>query len=67
MINAMMTANRNISGERTAMRMSIIKDICTLLISVVIRVTSDAEEKRSIFSKEKLCMRANISCRRFFA
>ena len=67
MINAIMTANRNISGERTAMRMSIMKVICTLLISVVMRVTSEAEEKRSIFSNEKLCMRANISCRRFFA
>lgn len=40
------------------MRMSIMKVICTLLISVVMRVTSEAEEKRSIFSNEKLCMRS---------
>ena len=42
----------NISGQRTAVRMSIIYAICTLLTSVVMRVTSDAEENLSIFSNE---------------
>ena len=61
MMKAIITANRNISGERMAMRISIINVNCTLFISVVIRVTSEAVENLSMFSKEKLCMRENMS------
>ena len=61
MIYAMTTEKMSISGERTAMRISIINDICTLLTSVVMRVTSEEEENLSIFSKEKPCTRSNIS------
>ena len=50
-------AKANISGARIAMRMSIMKAICTLPMSVVMRVTSEAEEKRSMFSKENSCTR----------
>ena len=53
----------NISGARTAMRIAIIKAIWTLVMSVVRRVTSEAVEKRSIFSKEKAWMRSNTSRR----
>ena len=67
MRQAMMTAKTNISGARTAMRMAIMKAICTFVMSVVRRVTSEAVEKRSMFSKEKRWMRSNTSCRTFLA
>ena len=67
MMKAMVMAKRNISGARTATRMIIMKAIWTLLMSVVMRVTSEAEEKRSIFSKEKSCTRTNMSRRRLRA
>ena len=67
MIKAMMMQNKNMSGQRMAMRIIIINDIWTLDMSVVMRVTREAEENLSIFSKEKLCIRSNISWRRFFA
>ena len=41
--------------------------ICTLLISVVRRVTSDEVENLSIFAKENRCTREKISWRIFFA
>ena len=63
----MMTAKRNISGARTAMRMHIMNAICTLLTSVVMRVTSEAEENLSIFSKAKPCTRVKTSWRTFLA
>ena len=50
-------AKMNISGARIAMRMIIMKAICTLPMSVVMRVTRDAVEKRSMFSNEKSCTR----------
>ena len=53
----------SISGARTAARMVIMKAICTLLMSVVMRVTSEAVENLSIFSKLKLWMRSNTSRR----
>ena len=53
----------NISGARTAMRMDIMKAICTLLMSVVRRVTREAVENLSMFSKEKCWMRSNTSRR----
>ena len=67
MRKAMVMAKMNISGARTAMRMSIMKAIWTLVTSVVMRVTSEAEEKRSMFSKAKPCTRVNISSRRLRA
>ena len=42
----------SISGERTAMRMSIMKPMATLFTSVVMRVTREEEENLSMFSKE---------------
>ena len=51
MINAMVKAKINTSGERTAMRMSIIKACCTLLMSVVRRVTSEEVENSSMLAK----------------
>ena len=57
----MMIAKRNISGARTAMRMHTMNAICTLLTSVVMRVTSEADENLSIFSKAKLCTRVKTS------
>ena len=67
MMKAMVMAKRNISGARTATRMIIMKAIWTLDTSVVMRVTRDAEEKRSMFSKEKSCTRTNMSRRRLRA
>ena len=67
MMKAMEMAKTNIIGARTAVRMIIMKAICTFDTSVVMRVTSEAEEKRSMFSKEKSCTRTNISSRRFLA
>ena len=63
MRQAITIENTNISGARTAMRMAIIKAIWTLVMSVVRRVTREAVEKRSMFSKEKRWMRSNTSRR----
>ena len=52
MTYAITVEKMSIKGERIAVRMIIIKDICTFAISVVIRVTRDEEENLSIFSKE---------------
>ena len=43
--------------------MVIMKAICTLLMSVVRRVTREAVENLSMFSKEKRWIRAKASCR----
>ena len=51
MINAMVKAKINTSGARTAIRMIIIKACCTLLISVVRRVTSEELENSSMLAK----------------
>ena len=53
MINAIVIANRNITGALTAMRIHIINAIWILLMSVVILVTSEAAENLSIFSNAK--------------
>ena len=53
MINAIVMANRNISGALTAMRMHIINAIWILLMSVVILVTREAAENLSMFSNAK--------------
>lgn len=51
MMKAMTTEKMSIRGARTAVRISIMYAICTLVTSVVILVTSDEEEKRSMFWK----------------
>ena len=52
---AMTTEKISISGLRTAVRISIMKAICTLATSVVIRVTSDEEENLSMLANVKVC------------
>ena len=52
--NAMTTEKISIRGLRIAVRISIIKDICTLTTSVVRRVTSDEDENLSIFPNVKV-------------
>ena len=42
------------SGARTAMRMISMNACCTLVISVVRRVTSEELEKRSMLANEKV-------------
>ena len=51
-INVQMSFMISISGQRMATRMIIIKDICTLMTSVVIRVTRLETENLSMFSNE---------------
>ena len=53
MMNDMTTAKMSIRGLRIATRMSIMYAFCTLLTSVVRRVTREEEEKWSMFSNEK--------------
>ena len=60
-------AQINMMGDRTAIRMTIIKAIWTLVTSVVRRVTRLDAEKRSMLKKEKPCTVWNKSCRRFRA
>ena len=43
------------TGERTSIRMHIMKATCMLVTSVVSLVTSEAVEKRSTLAKEKSC------------
>ena len=52
MAKPMMKEKISISGPRMATRMIIIKDICTLMTSVVIRVTRLETENLSMFSNE---------------
>ena len=63
----MMNEKMIIRGERIAVRIIIMNAICTLLTSVVIRVTSDADENLSMFSNEKSCTRRKRLRRRFRA
>ena len=51
-----MKASTSMKGERMAVRMSIMYAICTFMTSVVMRVTRDELEKRSITAKEKVWM-----------
>ena len=55
--NAMTMEKMNIIGLRMAMRMIIMKDICTLVTSVVSLVTRLEEENLSMLEKEKVCTR----------
>ncbi len=50
----MTMAKMMIIGARMAVRMIIMNDICTLVTSVVMRVTSDGVENRSMVAKEKV-------------
>ena len=62
-----MTEKISMRGERIAPRMIIMNAIWTFVTSVVMRVTREAEEKRSMFSNENSCTRAKRSRLRFFA
>ncbi len=66
-ISAMTDAITNMTGERTAMRTSIISVFCTLPTSVVRRVTSEAVENLSTLWKEKSWILWKIACRRHLA
>ena len=63
----MKNAKISISGQRMAVRTIIMYASWTLETSVVSRVTREEVENLSMFSKEKVCMLSNISCRRFRA
>ena len=52
MTNPMTNEKISISGPRIATRMIIMKDICTLKMSVVMRVTRLETENLSMFSNE---------------
>ena len=52
MTNAMTVEKIRSSGLLMAMRINIINAICTLVTSVVIRVTREDDENLSMFSKE---------------
>lgn len=52
MAKPMMKEKISISGPRMATRMIIMKDICTFMTSVVIRVTRLETENLSMFSNE---------------
>ena len=56
MIMHMTKLNTRVRGERTAMRMIIMKAICTLVMSVVIRVTRPGTLNLSMLEKEKVWM-----------
>ena len=51
-VNDMTSEKMSMSGQRIATRMIIMYAICTLVTSVVWRVTSEDVEKRSMFAKE---------------
>ena len=65
--HAMTTEKTIMSGTRTAMRISIPKAFWTLVTSVVMRVTREDVEKRSMSAKEKSWTAKKRSWRRFFA
>lgn len=65
MMKAMTKAKTSMSGERIAVRMTIMYANWTLVTSVVMRVTSEEVRKWSMFSKEKPCTAQKMSCRRF--
>ena len=64
---AMTVAAMSISGARTSVRMTIMKDCCTFVTSVVRRVTSEAVENLSTLANEKPCTLRKRPARRFFA
>ena len=55
MRNAMTMEKTIMRGTRTAMRIIMPKAFCTLVTSVVMRVTSEDVEKRSMSANEKSC------------
>ena len=67
MRSVMMTAKTTMRGTRTATRISMPKAFCTLVTSVVMRVTREEVEKESMSLKEKPWTRKNRSWRRFLA
>ena len=67
MRNAITMEKTIMRGTRTAIRMSMPKAFCTLVTSVVMRVTSEDVEKRSMSANEKSWTLKKRSWRRFFA
>ena len=67
MDTAMTAAPMSMMGARMAMRTIIMKAFCTLVTSVVSRVTKEAVENRSTFLKEKSCTLSNSALRMFLA
>lgn len=57
----------SISGARTATRISIIKEFCRLVTSVVIRVTRPAVLNLSMLENEKLCILQKTASRKLQA
>ena len=55
MIIAILSAKTSMNGQRTAMRITIMKAFCTFVTSVVRRVTRLDVENLSILAKEKPC------------
>ena len=64
---AMISAKQSMMGPLIAMRITIWYAFCTLVMSVVRRVTRLEGEKRSILEKENSCMWWNISFLKFRA
>ena len=67
MWKAMIVASTSISGERAISRIIIWNDCCTLVMSLVRRVTSEAVENLSMFLAEKASTQPNSARRRFLA
>ena len=61
----MTKAQTMVTGAFAATRSIIMIAFCTFTTSVVMRVTRLFVEKRSMFVKEKSCIRSNIASRRF--
>ena len=66
-VRHMITENMSMSGVRTAILITIWKEFCTLVTSVVSLVTREDVENRSISAKDRSCTLKNRSCLRFFA
>ena len=67
MESAMTSATMSVTGARVNIMSIIWKAFCTLLTSVVMRVTRPAVEKRSMLENENVWMFLNMSSRRLQA
>ena len=65
MMNAMVIAKMSMKGDLTAVLMIIMKEFCTLVMSVVILVTREDVENLSMFPKENCWTLLNMSDLRF--
>ena len=66
-IKTMMKEAKNITGERIATRIIIMKEFWMLVTSVVSLVIRDGAEYLSMFAKENFCTLENTARRRFLA